>query len=463
MKLAELAQARGQLVAFADEMLGSLPQSDQPKALLRGHAMFHGDVPAALQTLGSVEEVENYCTRLIDEVGYEGGFVLGTGCDTAPECKFENLRALVLCSPSKMIDWAHQTASRRCAVPKGERYRVEVPPEDEVTLRMWAASRKGKRRLCERARVILLSAEGKPLSAISAATGLSPQAASKWRRRYLEASLDGLRDRPRAGRPLSIEAQVRLNVVALASSEPPDGYSRWSTRRLAEKAGIGPTSVHRILHEGSLKPHKTEYWCGRSPDPEFEAKQAAILGLYLDPPINALVVCVDEKSQIQALDRTQPELPVQAGSPRRLTATYKRHGTTCLLAALAVHSGEVSGRCVEANDHESFLRFLKALYRSHPRRELHVILDNLSVHKHQDVLAWAAHRRRLTLHFTPTYASWLNQVEIWFGIFARDVLKDAVWHSKAELVSHIMEYIRSYSSQRAKPFRWTYTGKPLAA
>jgi transposase len=179
--------------------------------------------------------------------------------------------------------------------------------------------------------------------------------------------------------------------------------------------------------------------------------------------MGALVLCVDEKSQIQALEATQPELPMRAGSPRRLTATYKRHGTTCLLAALAVHSGAVSGRCLDASDHTTFLRFLKAVYRANPHRELHVILDNLSVHKHQEVLAWAARRRRLTLHFTPTYASWLNQVEIWFGIFARDVLRDAVWHSKAELIAQIMEYIRSYSSERAKPFRWTYTGKPLAA
>jgi putative transposase len=348
-------------------------------------------------------------------------------------------------------------------MPKGQRARIEVTPEDAATLRMWAGSRRGERRLAERAQVILLSSAGASLAEISGRTGLSSQGCSRWRARFAEGGLDGLRDRPRTGRPLVIDAQTRLSVVALASSKPPDGSTRWSTRRLAEKTGIGPTSVHRILHEGRLRPHKTEYWCGRSPDPEFEAKQAAILGLYLDPPINALVVCVDEKSQIQALDRTQPELPMQAGSPRRLTATYKRHGTTCLLAALAVHSGDVSGRCVERNDHETFLRFLKALYRANPRRELHIVLDNLSVHKHHEVLAWAARRRRLTLHFTPTYASWLNQVEIWFNIFGRDVLKDAVWHSKAELVSQIMKYIRSYSSERAKPFAWTYTGKPLAA
>jgi len=348
-------------------------------------------------------------------------------------------------------------------MPKGQRARIEVTPEDAATLRMWAGSRRGERRLAERAEVILLSSAGASVAEISGRTGLSPQSCSRWRQRFAQSGLDGLRDRPRAGRPLAIDPQVRLSVVALASSKPPDGSTRWSTRKLAEQTGIGATSVHRILCEGRLKPHQTKYWCGRSPDPEFEAKQAAILGLYLDPPINALVVCVDEKSQIQALDRTQPELPMQAGSPRRLTATYKRHDAICLLAALAVHSGEVSGRCVDASDHATFLRFLKSLYRANPHRELHVIAGNLSAHKHHEVQAWAARRRRLTLHFTPTYASWLNQAEIWFGIFGRDVLRDAVWHSKAELVSHIMTYIRSYSSERAKPFRWTYTGKPLAA
>ena len=348
-------------------------------------------------------------------------------------------------------------------MPRGPGIVIELTAEEEQTLRMWAGARSGERRMAERAQVILGSAEGSPLSEISKRSGLSPQNCSKWRKRFSERRLDGLKDLPRQGRPQTITPQTRLDVVSLASSKPTDGTTKWSTRRLARQIGIGPTTVHQILSEGKLKPHKTEYWCGRSPDPEFEAKQAAILGLYLAPPANALVLCVDEKSQIQALDRTQPELPMRSSQPRRLTATYKRHGTTCLLAALTVHTGDVSGRCVDKNDHVAFLGFLKYLYRKHPGKHLHVILDNLSVHKHQKVQEWVRARRRLTLHFTPTYASWLNQVEIWFHILSKDVVRDGVWRSKKHLVRQLMAYIEQYTKERARPFRWTYTGKPLVA
>ena len=167
-----------------------------------------------------------------------------------------------------------------------------------------------------------------------------------------------------------------------------------------------------ILNEGKIKPHKVKYWCGRSNDPEFEEKQAQIVGLYLNPPENALVLAVDEKSQIQALDRTQPMLPMKEGYEKRPTSTYKRHGTTCLLAALVVHKGKVEGRCIDSQNHKEFLAFIKHLYRKYPRKELHIIVDNLSAHKHKEVMGWVEKRRRLHLHFTPTYSSWLNQIEI---------------------------------------------------
>jgi transposase len=217
------------------------------------------------------------------------------------------------------------------------------------------------------------------------------------------------------------------------------------------------------LQEADLKPHKTEYWCGKSTDPEFEEKMLNIIGLYLSPPKNALVLCVDEKTQIQALDRTQPELPLRTGNPKRLTTTYKRHGTASLIAALSVHAGEITAKPIKRSDSDTFLTFLKGLYRKYPRKHLHVIVDNHSVHKDKKVTEWVAKSRRLSLHFTPTYSSWLNQIEIWFNILTKDVLKDAVWHSKRQMVEQIMAYIKHYNQERAKPFKWTYTGKPLTA
>jgi hypothetical protein len=172
--------------------------------------------------------------------------------------------------------------------------------------------------------------------------------------------------------------------------------AQWSTQKLADASGFSKSTVHRILNEASLKPHKIDYWCGKSPDPEFAEKQAAIIGLYLNPPENALVISVDEKSQIQALDRTQPMLPMKPENPKRFTHTYTRHGTTCLLAALLVHDGRIEGRCVDRHTHEEFLSFLKHLYRKYPNKELHVIMDNYSAHKHQKVKEWAEKRRRLT-------------------------------------------------------------------
>lgn len=343
------------------------------------------------------------------------------------------------------------------------RIKVELTEGQAATLRMWAGSGKTEQRIALRSKVILLAANGLKLKDIAVETGLNWQSCLKWRKRFLANGLEGLMDKAGRGRPLSISPEERVSVVALACTTPPDGSTRWSVRKLAEATGHSKSAVQKILTAGAIKPHKTKYWCGKSPDPEFAEKQAAIIGLYMNPPENALVLSVDEKSQIQALDRTQPLLPMRPGTPKRLTATYKRNGTTCLLAALAVHAGTVEGRCVESSNHEEFLKFLKLLYRKFPGKHLHVIVDNLAVHKHQKVMDWIGSKRRMTLHFTPTYSSWLNQVEIWFNIFARDVLKDGVWRSKQQLIGQIMEYIKSYNQLWAKPFKWTYTGKPLTA
>ena len=340
---------------------------------------------------------------------------------------------------------------------------IDLLDEERAMLTAWSNSGKTEQRMAKRAKIILLSAQGLSLPEIARQTDMSKAMCIIWRARFRKSRMDGLFDRDRSGRPLTYSAEKRVDVVAMACTTPVDGSTRWSVRKLAEVEGPSKSTVQRILSAGRVKPHKTRYWCGKSPDPEFEEKRAAIVGLYLSPPKNALVLCVDEKSQIQALDRTQPLLPMKAGLPKRLTATYKRNGTTCLLAALAVHTGEITeSRCVDRATSKEFLNFLKRLYRENPRKELHIILDNLSTHKEQEVQKWVKSKKRVTFHYTPTYASWLNQVEIWFNIFTRDVLRGGVWRSKRALVSQIMEYIRNYNQLWAKPFRWTYTGEPLA-
>lgn len=341
--------------------------------------------------------------------------------------------------------------------------RIKLTQEQRATLQMWSKSGKTEQRMATRARVILLASEGKSISEIASEVRLSPQNTGKWRKRFESEGIEGLKDRKGRGKKPEILPETRAKVIELACSKPEDGSNAWSCRKIADKLGIGKTTVNRILREGEIKPHKVEYWCGKSTDPEFEKKAAEIIGLYLNPPDKALVLSVDEKSQVQALDRTQPALPIKAGQVKRLTNTYKRNGTTCLLAALSVHEGTVDARCVQRQTHKEILGFLKHIYRKYPGRQLHVIMDNLSAHKHGAVKEWVKKRRRLTIHYTPTYSSWLNQIEIWFSIFSRDVLKGGVWKSKKELIDQIMHYIKVYNEERAKPFEWTYTGKPLVA
>lgn len=274
--------------------------------------------------------------------------------------------------------------------------------------------------------------------------------------------MDGLLDSPRSGKPPVLSAAQKAKVIKLATSKPKDGYTNWSQRRIADETGMSQSKVQQLLSQADLKPHKIEYWCGKSTDPEFESKMMNIVGLYMDPPDNALVISVDEKTQIQALDRTQPLLPLKAKMPKRLTATYKRNGTVALIAALAVHQGDITAKPVEKNNAPNFLQFLKELYRKYPKKHLHVIVDNLAVHKHAIISEWVASKQRITLHFTPTYSSWLNQIEIWFNILTKDVLKGAVWKSKKQLIDQLMEYVKTYNEKRAKPFKWTYTGNPLS-
>ena len=341
--------------------------------------------------------------------------------------------------------------------------KIELSKSDHQELITRSRSQRLDYRFVLRAKIILLCAENKTYDEIASTLNIGRAAVAKWKMRFLSNGLDGLKDLPRSGKPRIYTEADRVRVVQKACSKPQDGYSNWSQRRIAKELGMSQSKVHHILKENELKPHKVDYWCGKSTDPEFEQKMLNIVGLYIDPPENALVLCVDEKTQIQALDRTQPELPLRVGNPKRLTATYKRHGTVSLIAALAVHQGEIVAQSIPRNNAETFLKFLKKLDRRYTNKKLHIIVDNLSVHKSQIIKEWVNKKRKITLHFTPTYSSWLNQVEIWFNILTKDLLKGAVWHSKEQMVKQIIEYIDTYNKTRAKPFNWTYDGKKKSA
>jgi len=338
---------------------------------------------------------------------------------------------------------------------------IKVSHEEMDELLTMSRSHKLEKRYADRAMIILYSAQGESLERITKLTGKSRPVVNKWRQRFREYGLDGLKDAPRSGKPKTITPEQKAMVIEKACTKPEGGYTNWSQDRIAKQVGISQSKVFQILKQADLKPHKVEYWCGKSRDPEFEQKMINIVGLYMNPPENALVICVDEKTQIQALDRTQPELPLRSGSPKRLTATYKRNGTVSLIAALAVHTGEVTAKTIKSNNADNFLKFLKTLDRKYRNKQLHIIADNLSVNKHNDVKQWIEGKRKITLHFTPTYSSWLNQVEIWFNILTKDVVKGGIWKSSEQLAGQLMEYVATYNETRAKPFQWTYTGEPL--
>jgi putative transposase len=338
---------------------------------------------------------------------------------------------------------------------------IQLTMEQREELLTMSRSHKLEKRYVERAKIILCSDQGMQLDEIIKITGLSRPVVNKWRQRFRDKGVAGLKDADRSGKPKTITPEQKALVIEKACTKPEGGYTNWSQDRIAKEIGISQSKVFQILKKADLKPHKINYWCGRPRDPEFEQKMINIVGLYLSPPENAIVICVDEKTQIQALDRTQPELPLCSGNPKRQTVTYKRNGTVSLIAALAVHSGEITAKTIKSNNAENFLKFLKSLDRKYRNKKLHVIADNLSIHKHKDVKQWLEGKRKIQLHFTPTYSSWLNQVEIWFNILTKDVVKGGIWQSSEQLAGQLMEYVKTYNDSRAKPFKWTYTGEPL--
>lgn len=332
----------------------------------------------------------------------------------------------------------------------------EISTEVYYQLIVWIRSHKVERRLQLRAQIILDWINGLSYAASSQKNGVSEATIAKWRGRFSVRQVGGLQDAPRSGQPSRFNEADRSTVIHLACQRSASGTPLYSQQEIADRCGMSQSWVSEILRKADLKPHKTNYWCGKSPDPYFDEKMIDSVGLYLNPPEKALVLSVDEKTQIQALDRSQPELPLQVGRPRRLTTTYKRNGTVNLMAALAVHTGQVTARQVDRNNSENFLKFLKHLDRTYRNVELHLIMDNLSVHKNKNVQQWLQKKRKFHVYYTPTHASWLNQIEIWFSILTRKVLKDGVWHTRQQLVDQLMQYIKEYNQQQAKPFNWTY-------
>lgn len=338
--------------------------------------------------------------------------------------------------------------------------RMDLTPEERQELERIVRADSSEQRAVLRARIILLADECRSTEEIMNVLGISKPVVVKWRSRFARDRLNGLRDAPGRGRPRVIGADVRLKI-ATEACRPPEGVTHWSTRELAAHiGGVSHVTVHRVLSAEKIKPHLQEMWLN-SQDPDFEAKQAEIIGLYLNPPENALVLCVDEKTGMQALGRKAPDKPVRPSIPARREFEYVRHGTKSLLAALAVHEGTVTGQCYDRHTHMEFLDFLQTLDKLYPSSELHLIVDNLSVHKHDNVQRWLESHPRIKFHFTPTHASWLNQIEIWFSILGRKVLKRGIFNSKEELVAKTLDYIEQYN-RTARPFRWTYTGDPLA-
>jgi transposase len=336
---------------------------------------------------------------------------------------------------------------------------VDVPPRDREVLASWCRSTSIRAGLAQRARIVLLAADGAGTSEIVARTGASKPTVIAWKKRYAAEGVGGLDDRPKPGRPRTTDDVA----IVLATLEPPPGrlgVTHWSSRLLAAELGVSNVKVADVWREYGLQPWRRETF-KFSTDPQLEAKVRDVIGLYLNPPDNAIVLCVDEKSQVQALDRTAPILPPRPGLPEKATHDYVRHGTTTLFAALEVATGKVvTDACYPRHRHQEFLRFLKKVAAAHPRAELHIVVDNYATHKHPDVQAWLAKNSRITLHFTPTSGSWLNMVEIFFGIITRQAIRRGTFTSVKDLITAIGAFIDGWND-RCQPFTWTKTADEL--
>lgn len=334
-------------------------------------------------------------------------------------------------------------------------YTVELSDAVRIELEALAGSRTTSAALVQRARMILAMADGVPYNALADRFETSTTTLTRWRKRFVHHGVPGLLDRIKKGRGHGITAKDEARILAETKKSPPEPLTHWTSRRLGRKLGYSHMTVSRVWKRNGIKPHLVEEYIS-SNDPDFETKAADIIGLYLDPPAHAAVFCVDEKTAIQALDRTLPVLPLSPGRAERHGFEYVRNGTLSLYAALEVHTGRVEGMTAERHTSEMFLTFLDQVLTSQPKeRAIHIICDNLSAHKTKAVKAWLEAHPKVTIHYTPTYSSWLNQVEIWFAKIQRDLIDRGIFTSTSDLRRKLMSYIRLHNRE-CRPFRWTY-------
>ena len=329
---------------------------------------------------------------------------------------------------------------------------IQLTAENRSTLKKFVSSTSTPQALAQRSRIVLAAAEGLSNRQIAAELKMPAVTVGKWRQSFAAHGLEGLRDAPRSGRPLKHDAQVRHKVQTRACQQPSE-QSRWSVRTLAAELGLPSSTVHAMLVAAKLQPHRIRTFTF-SRDPDFEAKLLDIVGLYLNPPENALVLCVDEKPGIQALDRTQPLLPLRAKAPRSWTNEYVRHGTQTLLAALEIATGKVVAHVRDRRTTEDFLSFMNDVVKSYPLNELHVVLDNLNIHKNEAAKQWLLQHPRVHFHYTATHASWMNMIECFFSILTKQALAHSVQRSKKDLKDLLLRYLHKYS-QNPTPFTWT--------
>ena len=333
---------------------------------------------------------------------------------------------------------------------------------ERETLEQWTRRPKTAQALALRARIVLACADGRSNTAVAAELRVCVDTVGKWRSRFLEQRLDGLLDQPRSGRPRMIDDADVERVIGLTLETTPKDATHWSTRAMARRSGLSHNTVSRIWRAFALQPHRTEAF-KLSADPLFIEKVRDIVGLYLNPPDRALVLCVDEKSQIQALDRTRPLLPLRPGQAERRTHDYVRHGTTSLFAALDARTGQVIGQCHRRHRALEFRKFLDAIESAVPAElDVHLIADNYATHKTALIRNWFAKRPRFHIHFTPTSASWLNLVERWFGLLTEKQLRRGVHQSSAELEAAIYRYL-DVTNEDPKPLVWTKTADQILA